>query len=132
MNSSWRRLKLLWGRGLVGHFLTGRGLSISRSQNVLRLGYSPSDIDFTFYRDVLKRLLSKPLFPQRPSTTRNGARSRSLREDAVDAGLTHLVVTFWIDEEPHVRVEIAGRFTNRANVWEGRGRRRISRGWMEA
>lgn len=92
----------------------------------IHLSDPPPDIYFPLNVDVPERLLPKSLLPQRPSTSCDGARSRSLREDAVDAGFTHLVVAFWVHQEAHVRVQVTGRFAYWANVW--RRRSRVSRG----
>lgn len=37
-------------------------------------------------------------------------------EDAVDAGFAHFVVAFWVHEEAHGWVEVAGGFADRADV----------------
>lgn len=71
------------------------------------------NVDLPFDTDILKGLLSESVLAQRLVATgyRTGRGSR--REDAVHAGLAHFVIAFWIDEEPHVRVEVSRGLADR-------------------
>lgn len=46
----------------------------------------------------------------------NGTKRRTVREDAVNTRLAHLVVTFRVDQKAHVRIEVAFRFADGAVV----------------
>ena len=70
---------------------------------------------------VLKRLFSKPVLAKRLAAACDGARGGTGGEDAVDARLAHLVVAFWVDQEAHVRVEVAGGLADGADFYEERG-----------
>lgn len=91
----------------------------------------PSDINFPLYLYIIKGLLAEALFPECTGTPCNRARGGALGEDAVDTRLAHFVVAFWVDEEAHIGVEIAGRFAYGADVWRAelvgvdRGQRNI-------
>ena len=82
----------------------------------IRLSDSSPDVDFALYLDVFESLLAETLLAQGASTAGDWARGGTLGEDAVDAGLAHLVVAFRVHEEAHVRVEVAGGFANGADV----------------
>lgn len=71
------------------------------------LHHSLANVDLTFDTNVLECLGTEPVLAQRLVTTGHGAQRRPGREDAVDARLTHLVVAFRIDQEAHVRVQVA-------------------------
>lgn len=77
----------------------------------------PSYINFALYLYIVKVLLAEALLPECASTPCDGARGGALREDPVDTRLAHFVVAFWVDEEAHTGIEIAGRFAYGANVW---------------
>ena len=83
-----------------------------------RLSYASSDIDLSLDIDILKRLLSEPMFSQSSMTPSNGTWSRTMGEDTVDARLAHAVVAFWVDQKPHVGVQVSGCFANRADLYE--------------
>ena len=113
MNSASRRLKLFVRVGLLGVCVrfwyngNGRGLH-SR--------YPAPYVHLALYLQVLKRLFSEFVLPECSSAAGDRAGSGASREDAVDAGLAHLVVAFWVDEEAHVGVEVAGRLADGADV----------------
>lgn len=82
--------------------------------------HSLPDVNFPLYVYVLERLFSKPVLAQRLAAARNGTRGRTCRKDAVHARLTHFVVTFWVYQEAHVRIEVAGGFADRADFYIAR------------
>jgi len=83
----------------------------------IRLRNPPANIHLLLHLDIFKGLPPEPLLAQGPPAPGHGTRGRALREDAVDARLAHLVVAFGVDEEAHVRVQVARRFAYWANVW---------------
>lgn len=82
--------------------------------------HSLPDVNLPLYVYILERLLSKPVLAQRLAATRNGTRGRTCRKDAVDARLAHFVVAFWVYQEAHVRIEVAGGFADGADFYIGR------------
>lgn len=76
----------------------------------------PSNVNFPLYLYIVEGLLAETLFPECAGTPCDWAGGGALGEDPVDTRLAHFVVAFWVDEEAHIGVEIAGRFAYRANV----------------
>jgi len=62
VNSSWRRLNLQRQMSVDVAKDGGSGIT-GEYEAILRLSYPSSNVDFPFYRNILKRLLSKTLFP---------------------------------------------------------------------
>lgn len=61
----------------------------------------------------------KTLLTQSLAAVGDGAGGRSGGEDAVYAGRTHFVVTFWVDEELEGGVKVSIRFADGADVIGG-------------
>ncbi len=84
-------------------------------EDKIHRSYPPPHVHLALDFDILKSLFSKPLLAERAMTSSHGTRRGTMAEDAIDAGLTHAVVAFWIDEEAHIAVEISRGFANRAD-----------------
>lgn len=82
----------------------------------LRFRNPPPDVYFPLHLEVLECLGPELRLPKRLVTSRDRAWRRTVCEDSIDAGFAHLVVAFGIDQEAHMRVEVARRFTYDANV----------------
>ena len=78
-------------------------------------GDPPSNVDLTLDLQVFERLAAEPLFAKRAGAPSHGARSGTLAEDAIHAGLAHLVVAFRVHQKAHVRVQVARGFADRAD-----------------
>ena len=62
----------------------------------------------------------------------DGTGGGAVREDAINARLTHPVVTFRVDEEAEVLVKVEGGFADGADLFKGGDRgRHVSRGGLE-
>lgn len=78
--------------------------------------HPPPNVHLPLHLQILKRRLPEPALPKRSCASGDRARRRTMTEDAVHARLAHLVVTFRVHEELHVRVEVARRFAYWADV----------------
>lgn len=67
--------------------------------------------------DVVKGLPAEPVLAQGLAAAGDGAGGGSGGEDAVDARLAHFVVAFRVDEEAHVRVEVARGLADGADFY---------------
>jgi hypothetical protein len=72
----------------------------------LHVHHAPPNVHLSLNSNVLEGLLAKAVLAEGLAASSDGAASRTRGENSVHAGLAHLVVAFWVDEESHVRVEI--------------------------
>ena len=79
----------------------------------MRLRHSLADINLLLHLNIFERLLSKLLLSQDFMTADDGALVGALREEVINTRLTHLVIAFWVDEEPHVWVEVLRTLADR-------------------
>lgn len=80
--------------------------------------HAPPDVHLSLNSNVLKGLLAKAVLAEGFAASSDGATSRARGENSVHAGLAHLVVAFWVDEESHVRVEIPRGLADGADLYE--------------
>ena len=84
------------------------------------LGDASPDVDLAFDLQVFEGLFAETLFSEGAGAAGDGAGRGAVGEDPVDAGLAHFVVAFGVYEEAHIGVEVAGGFTDGADVCKGR------------
>ena len=68
---------------------------------------------------VFEGLAAEAGFAEGAGAAGDGAGGGAVGEDAVDAGFAHFVVAFWVHEEAHGGVEVAGGFADGADVCWG-------------
>jgi hypothetical protein len=79
--------------------------------------HAPPNIYFSLNADVFECLLAEPILAQCLAAASYRTVRGTGREYAVYARLAHFVVTFRIDEEAHVRVEVPRRFADGADLY---------------
>ena len=68
------------------------------------LCYAGPDIAFSLYRQVFEARDLEAVFAEGFGAAGYGAGGGARGEDALDAGIAHFVVAFWVDFEDHVGV----------------------------
>lgn len=79
-------------------------------------GNAASDVYLPLHSNILECLLPELGLSEGTLASGNRTRRGSMREYSVDTRLAHFVIALWVDEKPHVWVQVPRALADRADT----------------